>query len=44
MKRNRLMRMALGLSCVAALAVPVAGQAGQPDSKGNGRPYVLRHR
>jgi Domain of unknown function (DUF4394) len=36
MKRKGLVRMALGLSCVAALAVPVAGQAGQPDSKGNG--------
>jgi Domain of unknown function (DUF4394) len=36
MKRKGLLRMALGLSCVAALAVPVAGQAGQPDSKGNG--------
>jgi hypothetical protein len=36
MERSRLVRMALGLSCVAALAVPVAGQAGQHDSKGNG--------
>jgi hypothetical protein len=39
MKRSRIVRMALGLSCVAALAVPVAGQAGQPDSKGNGRSF-----
>jgi hypothetical protein len=39
MKRSRLVRMALGLSCVAALAVPVAGQAGQHDSKGNGRTF-----
>jgi Domain of unknown function (DUF4394) len=36
MKRKGLLRMALGLSCVAVLAVPVAGQAGQQDSKGNG--------
>jgi hypothetical protein len=36
MKRKGLLRMALGLSCVAALAVPVAGQAAQQDSKGNG--------
>jgi hypothetical protein len=35
MKRKGLVRMALGLSCVAALAVPGAAQAAQPDSKGN---------
>jgi hypothetical protein len=36
MKRTALARLALGAACVAALAVPAAGQAAQPDSKGNG--------
>ena len=30
MKRKRLVRFALSATCVAALAVPVAGQAGGP--------------
>ena len=36
MKRTALARLALGAACVAALAVPAAAQAGQPDSNGNG--------
>ena len=35
MKRKGLVRMALSLGCVAALAIPGVAQAGQPDSKGN---------
>ncbi len=36
MKRKRLVRFALGATCLAALAVPVAGQAGSPGSKDAG--------
>ena len=40
MKRKRLVRMALGTACVAALAVPVAGQAGSSGTKdGDGRTF-----
>jgi Domain of unknown function (DUF4394) len=40
MKRTRFLRISLGLACVAALAVPAAGQAAQSDSKGeNGRTF-----
>ena len=38
MKRKGFMRMALGLACAAALAVPVAGQA-TSHSKGDGRTF-----
>jgi hypothetical protein len=34
MKRTRFLRVSLGLACVAALAVPAAGQAAQPKAKG----------
>jgi uncharacterized protein DUF4394 len=37
MQRTRFLRIALGLACAAALAVPVVGQAGQSSSKGDGR-------
>jgi hypothetical protein len=33
MQRIRFLRIALGLACAAALAVPVVGQAGQSSSK-----------
>jgi Domain of unknown function (DUF4394) len=36
MKRKALSRLAIAATCVAALAVPTAAQAGQQDSKGNG--------
>jgi hypothetical protein len=36
MTRKALTRLALGATCVAALAVPAAGQAAQPDSKRDG--------
>ena len=40
MKRKRLVRFALGATCVAALAVPVAGQAGDFGTKdGSGRSF-----
>jgi Domain of unknown function (DUF4394) len=40
MKRKRLVRFALGATCVAALAVPVAGQAGDFGTKdGGGRSF-----
>jgi hypothetical protein len=40
MKRKGLVRFALGATCVAALAVPVAGQAGSQGSKdGGGRDF-----
>lgn len=40
MKRKRLVRFALSATCVAALAVPVAAQAGGPGSKdGGGRSF-----
>jgi hypothetical protein len=40
MKRKGLVRFALGTACVAALAVPVAGQAGSQGSKdGGGRDF-----
>jgi Domain of unknown function (DUF4394) len=35
MKRTRFLRISLGLACVAALAVPAAGQAAQPKAKGD---------
>jgi Domain of unknown function (DUF4394) len=34
MKRTRFLRISLGLACVAALAVPAAGQAAQSNGKG----------
>ena len=34
MKRTRLLRVSLGLACVAALAVPAGGQAAQSNAKG----------
>jgi hypothetical protein len=39
MQRTRSLRIALGLACAAALAVPVVGQAGQSSSKGDGRTF-----
>jgi Domain of unknown function (DUF4394) len=40
MKRTRFLRVSLGLACVAALAVPAAGQAAQSNDKGaNGRTF-----
>jgi Domain of unknown function (DUF4394) len=39
MQRTRFLRIALGLACAAALAVPVVGQAGQSSSKGDGRTF-----
>jgi hypothetical protein len=39
MRRKGLARMALGLGCVAALAVPVAADAGPSGSKGHGRTF-----
>jgi hypothetical protein len=39
MKQRRLLRTILGLACVAALAVPVAGQAKSSSSKGDGRTF-----
>ena len=40
MKRKRLAKLALGATCVAALAVPVSGQAGSLGSKdGGGRAF-----
>jgi hypothetical protein len=39
MNRKRLARMALGMGCVAALAVPVAADAGPSGSKGHGQTF-----
>jgi hypothetical protein len=39
MKRKRFLRMSLGLACMAALAIPAAGQAGSQGSKGEGRTF-----
>jgi hypothetical protein len=39
MKRSRFLRISLVLACAAALAVPVAGQAGSSKSNGDGRTF-----
>jgi hypothetical protein len=39
MQRTRFLRVALGLACAAALAVPVIGQADDSSSKGDGRTF-----
>ena len=39
MMRKRWAKLALGATCVAALAVPVAGQAGSPGKDGGGRTF-----
>ena len=39
MKHKRFLRMSLGLACMAALAIPAAGQAASQGSKGDGRTF-----